>query len=65
MSKEGQKTRKTPPRETTSQAVLQENLPPGEDQLLEKGQLGKEDILSKMVEQMGKILELVESDHIL
>jgi hypothetical protein len=63
--KRDKKTRKTPLRETTSQAVLQENPPPGEDQLPEKGQLGKEDMFGKMVEQMGKILELVESGHLL
>ena len=47
---------KIPVRETTSQAVLQENPPPGEDQLTEKGQLSKEDMFNKMFEQMGKIL---------
>jgi hypothetical protein len=44
--------------------VLQENPPPGENQLPEKGQLGKDDMFDIMVERMGKILELVESGHI-
>jgi hypothetical protein len=35
--KKDKKTRKTPLRETSSQAVLHENPPPGEDQLPEKG----------------------------
>jgi hypothetical protein len=43
------KTGKTPLRETSSQAVLQENPPPREDQLPEKGQLGKKDMFGKMV----------------
>jgi hypothetical protein len=62
--KRNKKTRKTPPRETTNQAVLQGNPPPGGNQLPEKGQLGKEDLFDIMTERMGKILELVESGHI-
>jgi hypothetical protein len=54
--KRDKKTRQTSLRETSNQAVLQENLPPGEDQLPEKGQLSKEDVFGKMVEQIGKIL---------
>jgi hypothetical protein len=47
--KRDKKTRKTPLRETDNQAVLQENPPPGEDQLPEKGQLSKEEMFGKMV----------------
>ena len=62
--KRDKKTRKTPLRETASQEELQENPPPGEDQLREKRQLGKEDMFGIMIEQMGEILELVESVHL-
>jgi hypothetical protein len=54
--KKYKKTRQTSPRETSSEVVLQENLPLGEDQIPEKGQFGKEDMFGKMVEQMGKII---------
>lgn len=62
--KRNKNTRQTPPRETASQAMLQENPPAGEDQLPEKGQLGKEDMFGIMAERMGKILELVESGYL-
>jgi hypothetical protein len=64
LPKRNKKTRKTPPRETTSEEVLQGNLPPREDQLPERGQISKEDMFFIMDKRMGKILELVESGHI-
>jgi hypothetical protein len=44
--------------------VLQGNPPLIEDQLPEKGQLGKEDMFGIMAERMGEILELVENGHL-
>jgi hypothetical protein len=58
------KARHTPLRETTNQVVLHGNLLAGGKQLLEKGKLDKEDLFETMTEQMGKILELVESFHL-
>jgi hypothetical protein len=55
--KRNNKTRKTPPRETTNQAVSQGNPPP------EKGQLNKGHMFIIMTGRMGKILELIKSVH--
>ena len=58
------KVRQTPLRETSNQAVMQENPQLERNQLPRKRKLGKEDMFDVMTEKMGKILELVKSNHL-